>query len=917
MAKAHVVSHTHWDREWYRPFQYFKVRLTYFMDDVLNTLEQQDNYKYFMLDGQTVMIEDYLTVKPENRNRITTLVNEGKLIVGPWYSQPDEFVPSGESLVRNLLIGIRQSQDFGAYMNIGYLPDAFGQSAQMPQILKGFGIDSACMMRGVPVHKLNQSDFIWKGLNGDEVIASALATGYSNGMFMPDGTELIEMRLKKAIKDLNKLGGQEDFLILNGVDHQLVQPAIANFIEDRDQNDTEVTFEHTTLQHYFDDISQNTEDFVTVEGELISPVTNRVHTSIASSRIYQKIANREMEQLLVHKVEPLAAIAYAFGAEYPKANINDAWKSMFQNQAHDSICGCCTDEIHREIDQRFTDVRNIGTTLYNMYSRSMARNLTGEAPVLVLWNTSFIKGHQLVRGTVYTESCDFTLKDKNQQIVPFTVLNSEVIDAAALSLWTLYLEKETPVHKTDIQLYMDFDFNIGYKVLDIVDGSIAVEPLPTEDQSSLMVTDRTVESEHLKIMVNDNGTFNMIDKVTGITYKGLNEIEDCGCAGDTYNYSPVSEDMVILSNHAKDHTSTITKYDGYTVIQTDYTMMIPEQLIDHDQRRSVQLIPLPISSRVTLFADEKRIDIETTLNNNAKDHRIRVLFPTPIISDCSYAETQFGTICRTNSIDEAALWEERKWSEKPLPIYSQQRFTSVNDGNHGLAVLNKGLSEYEIYENDGSTIAITLLRGVGMMGKGNLAIRPGRPSGIPIPTPEAQCQGKHTYQYSLYPHAGNIDTGEVTREAIQYESEGTFTQSHLPMKSLTDYHQEFFELYNIPHMNDFVQRQLNDLNQEQCELINLSDPRIIISCLKKAEDEEALILRIYNSTSEAIKGTNLAIGLPVDDIQFCDFAEKPIESLTVTNNQCSLQTINGYTAYTYQIIFTNMGTNLNAIRQIP
>jgi mannosylglycerate hydrolase len=184
-TNIHIVSHTHWDREWYATFQEYRVRLVFLMDHLIDTLENVPEYKYFHLDGQTVMIEDYLQIRPENRERLVKLIRDGRIVIGPWYVMPDEFIVSGESLVRNLAKGFDICAEYGvAPLNCGYITDIFGHNNQMPQILLGFGIDSAMLFRGIAGYEKDM--FIWQGADESEVLCLKLDKwkSYSNFYLM-------------------------------------------------------------------------------------------------------------------------------------------------------------------------------------------------------------------------------------------------------------------------------------------------------------------------------------------------------------------------------------------------------------------------------------------------------------------------------------------------------------------------------------------------------------------------------------------------------------------------------------------------------------------------------------------------------------------------------------------------------------
>ena len=272
MSRIHIVSHTHWDREWYKPFQYFRVKLVYVLDRLLEILENEADFKFFLLDGQTIVLEDYLQVRPEKREKLKEAVSSGRLIVGPWYIQPDEFAPDAESLIRNLQIGLGISAEFGDPMLVGYLPDSFGHTAQLPQILKGFGINSAVVMRGVDAEKLKTSEFTWQGINGDEVLGLFLPKGYSNAMFLPKGYTAAKLRLNRLAVKLKKRSTTENLLVLNGVDHQFPQAFVAGLIQHLNAAGKKDLYLHSSLENYIADVRSANPELPKLTGELLTPV---------------------------------------------------------------------------------------------------------------------------------------------------------------------------------------------------------------------------------------------------------------------------------------------------------------------------------------------------------------------------------------------------------------------------------------------------------------------------------------------------------------------------------------------------------------------------------------------------------------------------------------------------------------------
>ncbi|MBN1266194.1 MAG: hypothetical protein JXA25_11915 [Anaerolineales bacterium] len=880
MATVHIVSHTHWDREWYKPFQVFRVKLIYVLDTLMDILEQDPDYRTFMLDGQTSVLEDYLQVRPDQEGRLRQLISSGRIQVGPWYIQPDEFAPDGESLIRNLLIGMDIAEQYGESMKIGYLPDSFGHSGQMPHILQGFGIDSAVVMRGVPADQISTSEFIWQGLNNDRVLTHYLHQGYSNAMVLPENIGKARVRLSLVMRGLRKRSTSGSVLLMNGIDHQFPQAFIPDLIKNLNKRSRKTSYMHSTLEAYLGAVQLANPELPTLNGELLAPVKHRVHSSIASTRIYQKQKNRHMQALLEKYTEPAAVLGWVFNAGYPSDLLNHAWKVLLQNQTHDGIGGCCTDEVHREMDGRFEDIRNMGETLCNTYTRAIARRIATDRLALVVFNSAGTQGRQLVRATVYTKKKDFLLQDADGNRILYDVDCVEKVDLSQKSIWTLYINVLEEAYKADISFYADFGFNAGYRVFELIEGKSNHVPPGT-----IFVEKNTLENDFFHIGIQPNGTLTLLDKATGRAYENLHLFEDCGDAGDTYNYSPVLNDTVITSEGCEAEVTVLNHSPIKAAIEIRLQLQIPGQLVNEDRQRSAKTIKLPITSRITIYSDIRRIDFETTVENTALDHRLRMLFPTGLESGYSFAETQFGTVRRATRLDNAN-WKKKKWHEKPLPIYSQQKFVDVNDGSHGLSILNRGLPEYEIYTENGCTIAITLLRCVGMMGKGDLLIRPGRPSGMTFPTPDAQCPGTHTFEYAIFPHAGGVDEGNVPGRAAEFNAPPQAVQNCLPYRNLRKKRGFLLDFVSMETLTSHVSDQLQPLEKADFSLLTIDGESLQMSALKKAEKEDALIVRLYNSSASPVSEGRIQLGIPVLRACLTNFREVEQGSLELMQDGC-------------------------------
>ncbi|MGB9895505.1 MAG: hypothetical protein ACPLN2_06330, partial [Thermoproteota archaeon] len=391
--RGYVVSHTHWDREWYLTFQEYRIRLIKVLDRVIKYLKEEPEFKHFMLDGQTSALEDYLEVRSNAREEIRELVARGKLLVGPWFTQPDEALASPEALVRNLLIGHRIAEQFGHVMKVGYLPDTFGHVAQIPQILRGFDIDNVVFMRGLgdEGEKLG-FEFIWKAPSGDKVTAIHLINGYCNANMIgakiasysaqiweaPIGWKSVfldlyysepEVDTKEAIERLKQMAERilpttksRILLLMNGCDHMPPQRGITEVIREAN-NSGKFELKHGTLEEYINEVKKFQDKMLEYEGELRGARFHPLLVSSISSRMYLKQMNYQAQAILEKYAEPLATIAKMYGFEYPAVLLLEAWKEILRNHAHDSIYGTGIDPLHKENETRFLKAIEIGTNV--------------------------------------------------------------------------------------------------------------------------------------------------------------------------------------------------------------------------------------------------------------------------------------------------------------------------------------------------------------------------------------------------------------------------------------------------------------------------------------------------------------------------------------------------------------------------
>ncbi len=407
-----IVPHTHWDREWYQTFQQFRVRLVHAVDKLLDILDRDPQFSHFMLDGQTIVLDDYLEVRPEQEERLKQYTRSGRIQVGPWYLQPDEFLVSGESLVRNLQFGLQRASEFGETMRVGYVPDTFGHIAQLPQILRGFGIDNAVFWRGVGA-EAHKSEFYWAAPDGTQVLVIHLADalGYSNARDMPLNPQEFVARVELLTASLLPKATTNTLLFMNGSDHLEPQDGLPETIEAANQQLAHINPEHEkilaryghleqngqvshfeqihvrigTLPQYIEAVRQQIErspdtPLQTLNGEMRSSQYAYLLPAVLSTRMWIKQQNTATEHLLERWVDPLTTWAWKTGAPYPGGLVRLAWKILLQNHPHDSICGCSIDQVHRENSVRFAQSQQISESIIAQAMQSLVSATDTRAP---------------------------------------------------------------------------------------------------------------------------------------------------------------------------------------------------------------------------------------------------------------------------------------------------------------------------------------------------------------------------------------------------------------------------------------------------------------------------------------------------------------------------------------------------------
>ncbi|CAH7484015.1 alpha-mannosidase [Vibrio chagasii] len=876
-SRVHITPHMHWDREWYFTTEESRILLVNNMEEIMNRLESDPEYKYYVLDGQTAVLEDYFAIKPENTERVKALVEAGKLIIGPWYSQTDTMQVSGESIVRNMMYGIRDCMKFGDAMKIGYLPDSFSMSSQLPMIYNGFDITRAMFWRGCSErHGTNKTEFLWQSNDGSEVTAQVLPLGYAIGKYLPQDEEGLRARLDKYFPVLEKPSVTKDILLPNGHDQMPIQKDIFEVMDKLREIYPDREFSMSRYEEVFEKVEAARDQLDTIKGEFNDGKYMRVHRTISSTRMDIKLIHAEIENKIVNILEPLASIAWTLGFEYHHGLIEKMWKESMKNHAHDSIGCCCSDKVHAEILNRYILADDMATNLIHFYKRKIVDHMPDRegCDKLAMFNLSPYEREEVVNTTITIRAQEFSIFDENENPVEYFIRDKRQIDPGKVD--------RQIVHYGNYDPFMEFDIQIKRTVPAMGFTTLHIQG---NEKGAVKVAERKdylLENEYYRINVNDNATLTIFDKETEQVFDQVLRLEDGSDDGDEYDYSPSRQEWLLYSDEFPVETSI--DHQGFqSVANIALRMNVPANLAEREERTGQNGF-IEAQCQVVLKQGSRRIEVRMELDNQADDHRVRVLVPTPFVSETVVADNQFGCITRPTNDPAMAVWEEEKWKEAPVPVYQLMNFAALENGKAGMAIMSNGLREFEVIASQGDdnrdTFALTLFRGIGVLGKEELLLRPGRPSGIKIPTPDSQVRGKLVCEFTLCGFSGNhIDAN------IMAQARDNVTQ---------------VECYNkIPYnaMKLNVGEQNLPMN---FSLLSKQQAGAVLSVLKKAEDEDALIMRVYNPAETGSVSDSISFTQPVSSWKETSMDERVREGDVATETFGQLASCQ---AKTFQIKF--------------
>ena len=829
--KVHVVPHTHWDREWYFTTSKSKVYLMKDMKEILDVLSTDKNLKYFILDGQASLIDDYLNWCPEDTDKIKELVTNGKLIIGPWYTQTDQMAISGESIVRNMFYGIELCKKLGGYMNIGYMPDSFGQSGQMPQIYRQFGIDSSVFWRGISDHMTEKTEFIWEGSDGSKVFAVNLPYGYYCGLSLPENPKDIASTIHELLNKLKEKATTKNILLPNGADQAPIRKNLVSLLKEYNTLDPNFEYSIDSFEGYINSVKKENSVLETLKGEFTKAKHMRIHKSIFSSRSDLKVMNTKLENYVTNVLEPILTISHSLGNEYPHNVVKEVWKLMFENSAHDSAGACNSDETNSNISNRSKTAFDLAQSLVELHMRLISEEITlpnSSGFTFGLYNPLPLEANSVLEFEAFIPDKAFEIKDTNGNSIPYIIKNKV--------LYTEFIKSQHANLDSSMQTY--FPDNI-YKCTIIIDAfkipSMGYTHIyfdfSKNGEEALTCGDNFIENSNYKITANSNGTITILDKISSEKYENQMIFEDNGDDGDSYNYSPPIDDMYINSIGTVVDRS-VNKSSFYEELNLTLNLKLPKNL---EERKSKKLTTnLTIKTSIILNKNEDIIRFKVNVNNNALSHRLRVLFNTKIASKFSIADQPFGAIKRSTKLEELGYWEEENWDEMPISIEPMESTVTLANKKSGFSLITNGVKEYEIIGEKYDTIAYTLFRAYGQLGKSDLVYRPGRPSGGNdlIKTPDAQLQKSMDFEFALYIFDCAYDEAQIALKAKKYLSPIQVIQTT-----------KFLE----GRLHFVINKSKKELPISY-SLMNFQAQNIVPSAIKKCEHSNDILVRIYNSS---------------------------------------------------------------------
>lgn len=871
MLKYCVISHTHWDREWYEPFDSFRLRLVQLIDHCLKTLRDNPDF-IFHLDAQTIVLEDYLEMRPSRREELAARIREERLIVGPWYLQNDFYLTSGEATVRNLLTGIRIAEEFGACGKTGYMPDQFGLISQIPQIMQEFGIQSAVFGRGynefdyLPdgtcTRRGRKPEFLWKAPDGSSVLAVQLKDWYNNAQRFSAQISRAERMVQNIRKSFDGLAQTPYLLLMNGVDHLEAQDDLLPILKKLNRRLPEgESIEQMRLDTYLRDVQSYIKkqklQLPVHEGEICGGHDEDILKGTHSSRISLKQENAAAQDMLECTLEPVYAMLERFGAAgvYQKETFDYLWKGLMKNHPHDSICCCGRDEIAEHMADRFARLRETTAPLLTTALRLAAEHTElaarhADGYLVLVANPTERERSELVHAVVDIPASE------NWRAV-------RLLDADGTEIPFMTLSERTTLRDTRSPVNLPGTIEVVRR--EIVFRAEAVAPFAfrayqvAEDQKER--TEQTdvqrnleMENDALRVTVSETGTVDVLVKKTGRMFHDVLQAEDAADRGDSYLYRETGLPRIYSSEFPAEVKKT-EQNSFWQTIEIARTLLLPSGYNVQKQRRNDELLANRLVLSLRLEAGSDILHVSYRLDNRSKDHRLRLLVQSGIRTEYSYADTPFAVERYRNAGFDPASCDHSRCAST---------FAMLRGEKEAAAVLHKGNYEYEHLTQ--GTLAFTLVRSTGVItcdADGTFH------NGDEWRCPGNQSIGLQQGAFGLLFADGTLEPCDAAYRAKCWRNPMPALAAPCDPKKFTGgrfavQDTQVAELFFLP--DEYPKLHIPD--NQSC--LRAEGHGLLVTALKKAEKGRGFVLRFVNLADTAQQAEVFAAGR----IQPCTLAEK-------------------------------------------
>ncbi len=828
----HLIHHTHWDREWYLPRGAFRARLAAAMDDLLLLLRDQPDLT-FLLDGQTVLVEDYLRIRPERREAIAALAAAGRIETGPWYVLADEQIPSGESLIRNLLLGGRDAAGLGHRLPVLYSPDAFGHPAVLPLLAAECDLPYAVVWRGLGDQAGGSDLAHWRSPDGRDVLLYHLPPdGYEIGSALPADTEALARVWPALRQGLSARAATRHIAVFVGADHHAPRHDLPRLRAALAELEPAAEVRISRLEDFFHAAAGEAPRLPVLAGELRwSYGYAWTLQGTLSTRAPLKRRHGATELLLSRHAEPLATLAGLAGGADRRPLLAAAWRVLIRSQFHDTLCGTCADPVAERQAVRLDEVGAMAREIF----RSSLEDCTGQdadrirdhpgplAAGAVLWNPV-----PRVRDGLVVADATFFRRDvlvgppggrrarSGPGYRPF-----HLVDAAGRAIPVQVLESRVGLERRDAaRHYPDQDevdrIRIAFRPapasglgVDVVGVAAGAKPA----RGDAWARGLAMGNDLVEVRVDGDGSLTLLDRLRGREWGHLLALEDELDAGDAYTWCPVPGDWPA---RASGPAAARILLDGPLVSALEARWEL------RGGRRPAGEGPGRIGIRllVLLHAGDPLVRCSLEITNQAGNHRLRARLP--VGPGGLVAGSQFGVVRRDPVSVDPATYP----METPAATAPAHRFVAAGGEHAALALFGPASFEYEW--TAAGYLYLTLLRAVGELSRNDLGTRPGH-AGWPTAIPAAQCLGTDRMDLALAPVAAE-DLGDPARLFRLWED------AFLPRSAV------------------WLREMLPAEPLREAGVV-LEGDGLVCSCFKPAESARGVLLRCFNPGSAAVQGS--------------------------------------------------------------